>query len=184
MDCVSAAYRVSARGALIKGDDQRALAVLEEAARIAVARGWPRLEAVVLLERTRIYLVAGRAAEASGCVQRLTALQAATARQPGNHKYDITLHATLARAWGHLVKDSFAAAIAELEPCLQGELPDRFPLESLRYGTALALAHLGAGNESAAVDLFLQVCQRAAGADALRPIVDQPLSPAPLVSLL
>ena len=46
------------------------------------------------------------------------------------------------------------------------------------------MAHLGAGNESAAVDLFLQVCQRAAGADALRPIVDQPLASAQLISLL
>ncbi len=54
LDCVSHAYSVLARIAAHDGDRGSALALLDEGRKLAEARNWPRLLAVILSERIRL----------------------------------------------------------------------------------------------------------------------------------
>lgn len=175
IDGLSGCYRVASRIARLNGQAARARTLLDEAERIATARGWHRVTAAVCLERTRYCLLDGRDTEASACIQRLEAL-AAQAAKPSLEYLDLSRDAVLARAWRDLADDNHAAAARSLEPQLRAARAGGKLLDQLRTGTALALAWLGSGREAEALRLFLDLCRRAAEVGAERSILDQPVA--------
>lgn len=175
IDGLSGCYRVASRVARLNGQSARARTLLDEAERIATARGWHRVTAAACLERTRYCLLDGRDTEAAACIHRLEAL-AADAAKPSLEYLDLSRDAVLARAWRDLADANHAAAARSLEPQLRAARASGKLLDQLRTGTALALAWLGSGREAEALRLFLDLCRRAAEVGAERSILDQPVA--------
>ena len=73
LDCVLSAYFVLARIAVHKMNLERAHTLLEWAENQGNTRGWGRLSAAAVLERTTLCLNEGRIDKAAGCLERLEA---------------------------------------------------------------------------------------------------------------
>lgn len=184
VDCVIGAYRVAITQARTTGDSLRMRGILSEAERLFAARHWHRAEAAMLAERVRISIEDGRMAEAGGCLERLEALVASTAAQPSFGKLMIVRLAALAKAWVRMGEGRHRAAIEAIEPQLEILAAQGNVVEQVRLYTTLALAHLHSGDESEARRVFIEACRLAAQSGAVRPIIDQPMSAAPLLALV
>lgn len=184
VDCVIGAYRVAITQARTTGDIQRMRGILSEAERLFAARHWHRAEVAMLVERVRLSVEDGRIAEAAGCMERLEALAALTAVRPGYGKGAIVCHVALAKAWVRMGEGRDRAAIEALEPQLAILASRGNMVELVRLNTTLALAHLRQGDEDGARRVFAEACRLAAQSGAVRPIIDQPMSAAPLLALV
>ena len=76
LDSVLIAYRVLIRIAVARSNPAHAYALLDRAQALGHKRGWQRLLAAALVERTRLHLREGRMTEASACVAQLDELAA------------------------------------------------------------------------------------------------------------
>lgn len=184
VDCVIGSYRVAISQARSTGDIQRLRSILSEAERLFATRHWYRAEAAVLLERVRISIEDGRVAEAAGCVERLETLAAAAAEKSGTGKLAIVRHMVLAKAWVRMREGRDRAAIEAIEPQRALLASWGNVVELVRFDTTLAFAYLHSGDESEARRIFIEVCRLAAQSGAVRPIIDQPMSAAPLLALV
>lgn len=186
VDCVIGSYRVAVTQARSTGDIQRVRAILDEAERLFAARHWYRAEAAMLFERVRIAIEDGRLAEAGGHVERLEAMVAATAAQPGSAfvKLAIARYAAVAKAWVRIGEGRNESAVEAIAAQLKIVQSLGNVVEQVRLNTTLALARLRMGDEDGARRVFIEVCRLAAQSGALRPIIDQPMSAAPLLALV
>lgn len=175
IDGLSGCYRIAARSARMRGQTARARTLLDDAERIAAARGWNRVTATVCLERTRFSLLDRRMTEAAACITRIEMLASAAAK-PSLEYLDINRDALLARAWRYIVEGAVDSAARSLEPQLRVARANGKLLDELRVGTSLALAWFGAGRDAEALRLFLALCGRAEAAGAVRSILDQPVT--------
>ncbi len=183
-DCVIGSYRVAITQARLTGDVQRVRGILTEAERLFAARHLYRAEAAMLVERVRISVEDGRVAEAGGCLERLEALVASKVEQSRVWKLAIVRHAALAKAWVRMGEGRDRAAIEAIEPQLPILISLGNVVEQVRLNTTLALAYLRSGDENGARRIFTEACRLAAQSGAVRPIIDQPISAAPLLALV
>jgi LuxR family maltose regulon positive regulatory protein len=172
LDSVLIAYRLLIRIATARSNATHAYALLDRAQALAYARGWDRLTAAAMLERTRLYLLEGRTIEAAACVAqlgRMTDSDAGHARSvsPEIANYHAFSAATLAIG-EHRTKD--AADI--LGTTLQSVERRHGDFLALRLRTMLALVWLKANERSRAVEIFVGVLKIARPAGIYQSILD------------
>ncbi|MDB6001880.1 MAG: hypothetical protein JWP52_3579, partial [Rhizobacter sp.] len=183
LDFVAAAFQTAVRLAHCEGDGGRVSFLLDEADRLARARGWTRLESLNLLERVRICLISRRLAEAEGCLARLDTLTALS-RDADVRKAYVARDAFLAHAWVDLAHGVVARNLVELRRRFHVSLAAKLPLEAARFGMTLALAQLQTADQAAATDSLTLACEQAAQAGAMRVLFDLPLPADAVVRLL
>ena len=173
LDNVLIAYRVLVRIAIARSDTAQAHALLDRAQALGHKRGWHRLTSAALVERTRLHLREGRIAEASACASQLEGLAAGGPASSPPVSAEIDNYRALGAACValtqnrvHEAADMLSAACRSAE-CRHG---DYF---ALRLHTTLALAWMGAGKRSEAVEVFAEVVKVAAPAGIYQSILDQ-----------
>lgn len=184
VNSVIGSYRVGLAQCRASGDLARVRSLLEEAERLFADRRWHRAEAAMLVERVLMALVNGRSAEASGSIERLEAIASSSEKESHFVREEIARYAALAKAWVRIGEGRFASAIDSIAPQMEIVRSSGNVVEQVRLGTSLALAYLGLGDEARARDGFVDVCRMAAASGAVRPILDQPVSIAPLLALV
>jgi LuxR family maltose regulon positive regulatory protein len=177
IDGLSGCYRVAARIAHMQGQLVQARTLLDDAERIAMARGWTTVQAAVCMERVRYALLDGRSADAGASMERLALLaqSAHSADSAGTSHAVLQRSLALCSAWRALVDGAHAAAATTLEPLLHGARTSGRLLDQFSTGTALCLAWLALGPRTEALDLFLALCRQAHAVGAVRSLLDQPL---------
>jgi LuxR family maltose regulon positive regulatory protein len=114
LDCVLSAYSVMVRIAVHRMDLETAHVLLEREENLGNTRGWARLSAAAVLERTRLCLREGRIAEGVEHLSRLENL-AAKYPAPTNCAWsDIHRYAALGRAYTASAQGRFDDAISIL----------------------------------------------------------------------
>ncbi|MES2583754.1 MAG: LuxR C-terminal-related transcriptional regulator [Pseudomonadota bacterium] len=182
IDGLSGCYRIAARTAHMQGQLVLARTLLDDAERIAMARGWNTVQAAVCMERVRYALLDGRMTDARASMERLDIL--ATSVDNTSTAYaDLHQSLALAGAWRDLVDGAHAAAAASLEPLLQTVRSNGRLLDHFSIATALCMAWLALGRRDESLELFIGVCRQAQAAGAVRSILDQPLPTDELVRL-
>jgi LuxR family maltose regulon positive regulatory protein len=173
LDCTLAAFVAAARSATTKGHLSEALATLEKAESIAIARKWPRLEAAVLLERICLFLEDGRQEEAEGCLQRLAQLSQDT----GNAQTSPICSAAQMHQIGkaHLAIHAGRAeqAIAPLTALQHQFSKNGNELYAVRMGTLLAIANVKLNRATQAERIFRETLERAEKGGFVRSVLDQ-----------
>ena len=96
LDCTAAAYCTSARLSWQQGNSQRARRTLEHLDGLATERGWNRLRARVLMERTRINLLDHKCREAMACTHGLNEL---LSKETSHDNTEIQVFAVLCELW-------------------------------------------------------------------------------------
>lgn len=173
LDCTLGAYIAAARSRASKGRSAEALAILEQAEAIAIENEWLRMEAAILLERTRIYVGERRFDEAEGCVLRLSRLadgegidQIAPICTPAQF-------AVLAQAHLAVHCGKAAAAVAPLTTLREQFLRNGNELFAVVVGTLLSIAYLGVGAADEAAKSFRDALERAERGGFVNPVADQ-----------
>jgi len=173
LDCTLAAFIAAARTATIKGNLSEALATLEKAESIAIARKWPRLEAAVLLERICLFLEDNRQEEAEGCLQRLTQLSKETSN---SHTSPICSTAQMHQIGkAHLAIHTGRAdeAIAPLTALQHHFSKNGNELHAVRMGTLLSIANVKLNRATEAERSFRETMERAEKGGFVRSVLDQ-----------
>ncbi|SDR43866.1 LuxR family transcriptional regulator, maltose regulon positive regulatory protein [Rhizobiales bacterium GAS113] len=181
LDCVLSAYFVLARIAVHRMNLERANTLLEWAENQGNTRGWGRLSAAAVLERTRLCLSEGRIDKASGCLERLERL-ARDYPAPTNCAWsDIQRYAAFARAYIASAEERFDEAIAILDP-LRRELKGVQNLRlALRVETQLASVRFRAEQSADALRSFGNIVTVLAQAGIYQPILDEGTEIGPLL---
>lgn len=181
LDSALIAYRVLIRIAVARGNAAHAYALLEHAQALAHRRGWPRMIAGALVERTRLHIREGRLTEASACASQLDDLAARDTQFSPPVSAEIENYRALAKACVAMARDRNDEAIEWLSAARdRAEQPHNDYL-SLRLRTVLALACAGAGRTRDAVDAFNEVLKIAATTGIYQSILDQGPSIGPLL---
>lgn len=165
-------YLVAARLARLEGQAISARHLLDEGESIGAARGWRRVQVVLLQEKVRLCLLDGRQAEAGACASRLEALAAAARSRLD--RADFGRAATLARAWCDLVGGADALASAALEQLLAAARAEGRLVDAIGLLGAIALARQAAGDATGACRALREACALAQGTGAWRALLDQP----------
>ncbi|WP_321909555.1 LuxR C-terminal-related transcriptional regulator [Paraburkholderia sp. J11-2] len=183
LDSVLIAYRLLVRIAVAREDYAGAHVLIDQAQILGQARGWNRLLAAALVERTRLYLAENRVPEAAACVADLRELAApreptATPVSPEIENYRDLAAACLALQ-RHLVPEAIESLRMALARCerMQGNYL------ALRLRTLLAVAWLSAGEPSRALETFREVADIAAPTGIYRSILDQGAAVGPLLRM-
>ncbi|WP_321946221.1 LuxR C-terminal-related transcriptional regulator [Paraburkholderia sp. J10-1] len=183
LDSVLIAYRILVRIAVAREDYAGAHVLIDQAQILGQARGWNRLLAAALVERTRLYLAENRVPEAAACVADLRELAApreptATPVSPEIENYRDLAAACLALQ-RHLVPEAIESLRMALARCerMQGNYL------ALRLRTLLAVAWLSAGEPSRALETFREVADIAAPTGIYRSILDQGAAVGPLLRM-
>jgi len=182
IDGLSGCYRIAARTAHMQGQLVLARTLLDDAERIATARGWKPVQAAVCMERVRYALLDGRMTDARASTERLEIL-AATVDSTGNAYADLQRSVALSSAWRYLAEGADAATAASLEQLLGSARANGKLLDQFNIGTALSLAWLTLGRREESLDLFLDLCRQAQAVGAVRSILDQPVATCALIRM-
>jgi LuxR family maltose regulon positive regulatory protein len=182
LDCVLSAYFVMARIAVHRTNPERAHTLLERAENLGSTRGWGRLSAAALLERSRLCLNEGRIEEGAECLNRLERL-AAEYPAPANCAWsDIHRYAALARAYVASAEQRFDDAIAILGG-LRRELENVHNLHfALRVETHLATVRFSAKQVAAALDSVGSIVTVFAKSGIYQTILDEGAQVGPLIA--
>lgn len=156
------AFLVLARAAKARGDTQRALSMLNRAERLGWERGWGRVVALLLVERTRLHLQDGNLEEALALLQAFDHLRT---KHPASRRCSSTEIETanslakglIASATGHNED-----AVVLLKEVYDQLLATQNRLDGLRVGLDLCLAHARAGSRAHCFMLLKQVVEEAA----------------------
>jgi len=173
LDCTQAAFIAAARTASSQGNHAEALATLEQAERIAVARKWARLEAAVLLERIRLFLDEDRLAEAEGCQQRLSHLSRETSEDGTSPTCSPKHMACLGEAYLAIHVGQAERAVSPLGQLLNMFTENGNELFAVRTGTLLSIAHFKLNHHMEAERIFHEIMSRAERAGFVRSVLDQ-----------
>ncbi|WP_245644000.1 LuxR C-terminal-related transcriptional regulator [Paraburkholderia oxyphila] len=183
LDSVLIAYRILVRIAQARQNYAGAHLLLDQAQALGQARGWTRLLAAALVERTRLYLAEDRITEAAVCVAELRQLarpaeSSASPVSPEIENYRDLAVALLALKRQQLSEaaDASHAALARCER-LHGTWL------AARLRTVLAMTWLAAGEHERALEAFQQVAQLCAPAGLYQSILDHGAEIGPLLKL-
>jgi LuxR family maltose regulon positive regulatory protein len=182
LDCALSAYSVMARIAVHRMNVEWAHSLLELAENQGNARGWGRLSAAAVLERTRLFLNEGRIDEGAGCIKRLERLAARYPAPTHCAWSDIHRYAAFGRAYLASAEERFEDAISILSGL-------RHEFESVgnrhlafRVQAHLATVRFRAKQVAEAVDCFGDIVTVFAPASICQPILDQGKEVGPLLA--
>ena len=181
LDCVLSAYLVLARIAEHRFNLESAHILLDRAENLGNTRGWVRLSAAAVLERTRLCLREGRTAEGIEHLSRLEHL-AAKYPAPANCAWsDIHRYAALGRAYTASEQRRFDDAISILA-ALQRDLENVHNRHfALRVEMLVAAMKFKAGQVSEALGSFGPIVAVFANAGINRTILDEGAEVGPLL---
>ena len=183
LDSVLIAYRILVRIAVARANLAHAYALLDSAQALGHARGWTRLVAAALSERTRLNLAEGRLTEAAACVAQMRQLATANAGASAPVSPEIENYRDLGAACLAMRRQQTQEAVAILSGALARLEHLHGTYLAARLRTLLALAWLNAGERERALEIFHQVATVAAPAGICQSIVDQGPEIGPLLKL-
>ncbi|HEX7907620.1 MAG TPA: LuxR C-terminal-related transcriptional regulator [Paraburkholderia sp.] len=172
LDSMLIAYRLLVRIAVSRSNTAQAYALLDHAQALGYARGWDRLNAAALVERTRLYLAEGRLTEAGACVAQLDQLAAPKDAPARWVSPEIETYRALAAACLALAQDRTGDAVELLNAALRGLEIRHGDYLALRLRTVLALVWLSARERERAVETFREVLGVAARVGIYQSILD------------
>jgi LuxR family maltose regulon positive regulatory protein len=173
LDSVLIAYRLLIRIAVARSNFAEAYALLERARTLGHRRGWRRLSAAVLVERTRLHISEGRMAEASACVSELDRLAARGLQPSPPVSAEIDNYRSLAAACVAMAQNRTHEAVESLNAAWRSAESRHCDYLALRLRTTLALAWMGAGKTREAIEVFGEVVKVAVPAGIHQSILDQ-----------
>jgi LuxR family maltose regulon positive regulatory protein len=173
LDSVLIAYRLLIRIAVARSNFAEAYALLERARTLGHRRGWRRLIAAVLVERTRLHISEGRMAEASACVSELDRLAARGLQPSPPVSAEIDNYRSLAAACVAMAQNRTHEAVESLNAAWRSAESRHCDYLALRLRTTLALAWMGAGKTREAIEVFGEVVKVAVPAGIHQSILDQ-----------
>lgn len=172
LDSVRSAYLTLTRVAMVRGDFEAAHALLDRGELLAHRRGWPRLAAVCLAERVRLYLAQQHPLEAQAACARLQKLAPAAAPPPSAQS-EIWRVRALAQARWLLHEQRPAQAARLLEQVLDDEDPRSSPYPCARTRALLAVAWEQAGRRDLALDQLGALLRLGAASGMVRSLADE-----------
>jgi LuxR family maltose regulon positive regulatory protein len=181
LDSVLIAYRLLIRIAIARSNPAQAYALLDRAQSLGHRRGWHRLIATALVERTRLYIREGRMAEASACVSQLDGLAARGPQLSFPVSAETNNYHSLAAACVAIAQNRTHEAVEHLTAARRSAEARHGDYLALRLRTMLALAWMGAGNVREAVEVFGEVVKVAAPAGIYQSILDEGPEVGPLL---
>jgi LuxR family maltose regulon positive regulatory protein len=183
LDSVLISYRILVRIAVARSNFAHAYTLLDSGQALGQARGWNRLVAAALAERTRLNLAEGRLAEAGACVAQLRQLATASAGSSVPVSPEIANYCDLGAACLAIRRQQTQEAVEILSGALERLEQFHGTYLALRLRTLLAIAWLNAGERDRALEIFHQVATVAAPAGVCQSILDQGPEIGPLLKL-
>jgi LuxR family maltose regulon positive regulatory protein len=183
LDSVLISYRILVRIAVTRGNFAHAYALLDTAQALGQTRGWNRLIAAALAERTRLNLAENRLGEAGGCVAQLRQLASSSSGASATVSPEIENYRDLGAACLAMRRLQTQEAVEILNGALQRLERIHGTYLALRLRTLLALTWLNAGERERALEIFHAVASVAAPAGICQSIVDQGPEIGPLLKL-
>ncbi|MGF6819976.1 LuxR family maltose regulon positive regulatory protein [Paraburkholderia atlantica] len=171
LDSTLIAYRVLMRIATARSNTEHAYALLDHAQALGYTRGWDRLTAGVLVERTRLNLREGRIDEAAAGVAQLDQLVSARAAASKPASPEIETFRAIGVAWLAMAQNRTEDAIESLMSALRSVESRHNDYLALRVRTTLALVWMRANEETRAIEIFRQALS--ANHQIYRSILDQ-----------
>jgi LuxR family transcriptional regulator, maltose regulon positive regulatory protein len=181
LDSVLIAYRLLVRIAIARSDSVQAYTLLDRAQVLGHRRGWDRLIAAALVERTRLHISEGRMTEASACTSQLDGLAARHPQSSTPVSTEIDNYRALAAACVAMAHNRTDEAVALLSAAQRSAESRHGDYLALRLRTTLALAWMGAGKVREAVEVFGEVVKVAAPTGIYQSILDQGREVGPLL---
>jgi LuxR family maltose regulon positive regulatory protein len=182
LECVLGSYFVMARIAAHRRNLDRAHTLLDWAENHGNARGWGRLSAAAVSERTRLYLDEGRIDQATECLDRLERLAAAYPAPTNCAWSDVHRYAALARACIASAQQRFDEAVPILNE-LRRELESVHDLHfALRVEARLATVRFRADQVAEAAACFRGLVSRFAQAGIYHTFLDEGREVGPLLA--
>jgi LuxR family maltose regulon positive regulatory protein len=173
LDSVLTCYRVLVRTAQLRGNVERAYALLEQGENLGYERQWDRLIAAAVLERARLYLREGRLAEGSACLVRLERLASALPCPSPCAWSDIHHYRALGSVHLAVAQNRLEDAVAALNKLLREVEGGQRNYFGLRLRLLLATVLLGANERASALETFNGALTVAARAGVFQTILDQ-----------
>jgi LuxR family maltose regulon positive regulatory protein len=181
LDSVLIAYRVLVRIAVARSNAVQAYALLDQAQTLGHRRGWHRLIAAALVERTRLHISQGRMTEASACVSQLDGLAARNTQSSPPVSAEIDNYRALATGCVAAARNRTHEAVEHLSAAWRSAESRHGDYLALRLRTTLALAWMGASKTHEAIEVFGEVVKAAAPAGICQSILDQGAEIGPLL---
>ena len=182
LECVLGSYFVMARIAAHRSNLERAHTLLDWAESQGNGRGWGRLSAAAVLERTRLYLDEGRIDQGAECVNRLERLVTAYPAPANCAWSDIHRYAALARAYLASAEGRFDEAVSILDE-LRRRLEGVHNLHlALRVEARLATVRFRANQTAEASACFRAIVPRFAQAGIYHTFLDEGSEVGPLLA--
>jgi LuxR family maltose regulon positive regulatory protein len=172
LDSALIAYRMLIRIAAARSNTVQAYALLNQGEALGHARHWNRLIAGGLVERTRLYLLEGRIAEAAGCVAQLEHLAAPGPAGSPAVSPEIRTYRSLAAAYLAMAQKRKQDGVEIVTAALEVVDARHEHYLALRLRSVLALICLGADERDRAVEIFRDVLKDAAAAGIYQSIID------------
>ncbi|SMG07007.1 LuxR C-terminal-related transcriptional regulator [Paraburkholderia susongensis] len=173
LDSVLIAYRLLIRIAVARSNSAHAYVLLDRAQTLGYQRGWRRLVAAALVERTRLHISEGRMAEASACVSQLDGLAGEDTQSSPPVSAEIDNYRALATACVAMAQGRTDAAVEDLSAARHSAESRHVDYLALRLRTTLALAWMNAGKVHEAIEVFGEVVKIAACTGLYQSILDQ-----------
>jgi LuxR family maltose regulon positive regulatory protein len=173
LDSVLIAYRLLVRIAVARSNTTQAYALLDRAQSLGHRRGWHRLTAAALVERTRLHIREGRIAEASACASQLDGLAARGPQSSAPVSAEIDNYRAHAAACVAIAQNRTDEAVEWLSAARRSAESRHGDYLALRLLTTLGLAWMGAGKAREAIEVFGEVVKAAASAGIYQSILDE-----------
>lgn len=167
------AFLVLVRAAAGRGDNQRALSLLNRAERLGWERGWGRVVAALLVERMRLLLSERNIQEAHALLMAFEHLRSQYIANRRCSWSDIETCYTIAKGLVAGATGHTEDAIAFLQEAYDALLSVQNLLEGVRVGLDLALAKSRAGARSDAFGLLRNVLGQAAKEDLVTFVLER-----------
>ncbi len=184
LDSVLIAYRLLVRIAVARSNVEHAYALLDRAQSLGHQRGWHRLTASALVERTRLHIREGRMAEASACASQLDGLAARGPQSSHPVSAETDNYRSLAAACVAMAQNRTHEAVEWLSVARRSAESRHGDYLALRLRTTLALAWMGAGKTREAIEVFGEVVKLAAPAGIYQSILDEGPEIGPLLEAI
>jgi LuxR family maltose regulon positive regulatory protein len=173
LECVLNAHFVMIKIARRAGNSERAYSLLEQAESLANARGWGRLSAGVLLERTRLHFEEGRMSEGIASLDRLKRLALEHPTSGPCAWSDIHRFTGLGDAYLAAAEERFEDAVFILKALLREAEPASGNYFALRVRTLLSIASMRTDGVAEAVNSFRSVLTSSKPAGIYNVILDE-----------
>jgi len=184
LDCAGVLFITASRLSGSHASPQGARYFLEEGDRLAQVRNWPRLQAQLLLERTRVSLLEQKPHEANACLGQLDALCTAHAAEGDGEFSEYACLASLAELWCEAAGMGRQATLENAGQLCRLAGRHHLRLMQLRLAGSLAMVHWRRQSTGQALAALLEVAALLEHCDAPQLLRDLPAQEAlqPLIA--